>query len=107
MSFDAMERQERASTPETYGEPESFFASFLCGARKKGRKEQGNANQVLLAVASSGQVLREAEGDLVYVVSRVSVPKITGGKAHLFLSSNLYTKYMKTKQTQEKIGKPA
>ena len=35
----ASETEERERTPKTYVEPESFFASFLCGARKKGRKE--------------------------------------------------------------------
>ncbi|MBR0325571.1 MAG: hypothetical protein IIX11_05490 [Selenomonadales bacterium] len=35
----ASETEEQERTPKTYAEPESFFASFLCGARKKGRKE--------------------------------------------------------------------
>ena len=36
----ANETQERERTPKTHVEPESFFASFLCGARKKGKEER-------------------------------------------------------------------
>ena len=46
----ASETEERECTPRTYVEPESFFASFLGGARKKGKEKQTIADKVFFAL---------------------------------------------------------